>query len=155
MSSVPRLLVNNTGSDATGTDVYPQPGAPLEVWCWTERDEASLRTWRVNNNNDILPTVTEPTDEDVFILNAPGMEHIKILKFRSYNHSQAGRYICVINLRIMNSFKFVTLPIFIGENAGHTYYTLIKSIRMDDRTVHNVIYIILQITHPLLQAYPR
>ena len=117
MSSVPHLLVNNTGSDATGTDVYPQPGAPLEVWCRTERDEANFRTWRVNNTNGILPIATEPTDEDVFILNAPGRGYVKILKFRSYNHSQAGRYICIINLRIMNGFKFVSLPIFIGENA--------------------------------------
>ena len=114
MSSVPRLLVNNNGSDATGTDVYPQPGAPLEVWCWTEEGEAVFRTWYANG---VLPTATEPTDEDVFILNAPGMEHIKILKFASYNYSQAGRYICVINLRTMNGLKYVTLPIFIGENA--------------------------------------
>ena len=41
VSTVPHLLViqNNTGSNATGTDVFPQPGAPLEVWCWTEVDE--------------------------------------------------------------------------------------------------------------------
>ena len=98
MSSVPRLLVNNTGSDATGTDVYPQLGSPLEVWCWTEQDEASFRTWRADNTIGILPTATEPTDEDVFILNTPGRRYVKILKFRSYNHSQAGRYICIINL---------------------------------------------------------
>ena len=114
MSSVPRLLVNNTGSDATGTDVYPQPGAPLEVWCWTDRGEAVFKTWR---SNDLLPIATEPNNGDVLVLNAPGMEHIKILKFASYNYSQAGRYICVINLRTMNGLKYVTLPIFIGENA--------------------------------------
>ena len=116
MSSVPRLLVNNTGSDATGTDVYPQPGAPLEVWCRTEQDEANGWLWYDPTNTWLRPT-TEPTDEDVFIVNAPEMEHIKILKFRSYNYSQAGRYYCVINLRTMNGFTFVTLPIFIGENV--------------------------------------
>ena len=114
MSSVPHLLVNNTGSDATGTDVYPQSGASLEIWCWTDRDEAFFRTWHANG---ILPNATVPRVGDVFVLNALGMEHIKILKFASYNYSQAGRYICVINLKTMNGLKYVTLPIFIGENA--------------------------------------
>ena len=106
--------MNNTGSDATGTDVYPQLGAPLEVWCRTERDEAVFRAWR---GNGILSNATVPRNGDVLVLNALGMEHIKILKFRSYHYSQAGRYICVINLRTMNGLKYVSLPIFIGENA--------------------------------------
>ena len=114
MSSVPHLLVNNTGSDATGTDVYPQPGASLEVWCWTEQDEAKNRWWFANDTL-LRPTDAEPTDEDVYVLNAPGMRYVKILKFRSYSHSQAGRYYCYVNFKIMRGHA--TLPIFIGENA--------------------------------------
>ena len=112
MSSVPYLLVNNSGSNATGTDVYPQPGAPLEVWCWTEQDEAKNRRWYNPSSTRLLPT-TEPTNEDVYVLNAPGRGHVKILKFRSYQHSQAGRYYCSISLINVNSPPVVQ-PIHIG-----------------------------------------
>ena len=106
MSSVPHLLVNNTGSNATGTDVYPQPGAPLEVWCWTEKNESNSRRWYNPSRTWLRPT-TEPTDKDVYVLNAPGREHVKILKFRSYQHSQAGRYYCSISLINVNSRQVV------------------------------------------------
>ena len=112
MSSVPRLLVNNTGSNATGTDVYPQPGAPLEVWCLTEQDEAKSRRW-YNPSRTWLQPMTETTDEDVYVLNAPGKGHVKILKFRSYQPSQAGRYYCSISLKNVNS-RQVVQPIHIG-----------------------------------------
>ena len=116
MSSVPHLLVNNTGSDATGTDVYPQRGAPLDIWCLTENDETNPRLWYDPSNTLLQPT-SEPTDEDVYVLNAPGRGFVKILKFRSYNQSQAGRYDCAVNLKIMNRNRPVKFPIFIGENA--------------------------------------
>ena len=115
MSSVPRLLVNNTGSDATGTVVSPQPGAPLEVWCWTEWDESNNRKW-INPNNIFLRPTTETTDKDVYVMNAPGMKYIKILKFRSYQYSQAGRYDCNVRLINVNPSQVVSLSIFIGMN---------------------------------------
>ena len=117
MSSVPRLLVNSTGSDATGTDVYPQPGAPLEVWCWTEQDEANGRLWYDPNNTWLRPTDTEPTDEDVYVLNAPGRRYVKILKFKSYQHSQAGRYYCFVTLINVNPHQAVNRSIYIGMNV--------------------------------------
>ena len=118
MSSVPRLLVNNTGSDATGTDVYPQLGAPLEVWCWTEKNESNNRRWYDPNKIWLQPT-TEPTDKDVYVLNAPVMRHVKILKFRSYQHSQAGRYYCNVTLINVPPPKVIFVSIYIGMNAYH------------------------------------
>ena len=118
VSSVPRLLVNNTGSDATGSDVHPQPGAPLEVWCWTERDESNFRYWHDPSGSRLRPT-TAPTDEDVYVLNAPGLRYVKILKFKSYQHSQAGRYDC--NVKLINSRQVVSLSVYIGM-ALHTRY---------------------------------
>ena len=117
MSSVPRLLVNNNGSDATGTDVHPQPGAPLEVWCLTEQDESNNRRWYDPNNTWLRPTDTEPTDEDVYVLNAPEKRYVKILKFRSYSHSQAGRYYCSVNLKNVNPHQVVNRSIYIGMTA--------------------------------------
>ena len=115
MSSVPHLLVNNTGSDATGTDVYPQPGAPLEVWCWTEKNESSSRLWH-NSSGRVTQyeNDTDATNEDVYVLKYPNMTHIKILTFRSYQHSQAGRYECNISLTEVDPHHHVSLSIFIG-----------------------------------------
>ena len=111
MSSVPRILVNNTGSDATGTDVYQQPGAPLEVWCWTEADETDNRRWFDPNNTWLRPT-TEPPDEDVYVLNAPGMRYVG-----SYQHSQAGRYDCNVTGINVNPHQVVFRSLYIGMNV--------------------------------------
>ena len=108
--------MNNTGSDATGTDVYPQTGAPLEVWCWTERDETNNRRW-FDPNNTWLRQTTEPTDEDVYVLNAPGMRYVKILKFRSYQPSQAGRYDCNITAINVYPRQVVFRSLYIGMNV--------------------------------------
>ena len=110
VSSLPRILVNNTGSDATGTVVSPQLRAPLEVWCWTEGDESNSRKWYDPNNTRLRPTA----DENVYVMNAPGSRHVKILKFRSYQHSQAGRYSCNVRLINVNPHRVVSLSIFIG-----------------------------------------
>ena len=115
VSSVPRLLVNNNGSDATGTVVYPQLGAPLEVWCLTEWDESNNRKWYDPNNTRLRQT-TEPTDRDVYVLTAPGRRYVKILKFRSYQHSQAGRYSCNVRLINVDPHRVVSLSVFIGMN---------------------------------------
>ena len=113
VSSVPRLLVNNTGSDATGTDVYPQLGAPLEVWCWTEEDESNNRRWYDPNNTWLRPT-NESTGEDVYVMNAPERRYVKILTFRSYQHSQAGRYDCNVTLMNAPPPQVVSVSIYIG-----------------------------------------
>ena len=134
MSSVPHLLVNNTGFDATGTDVYPQPGAPLEVWCWTEEDESNARLWHDPNNTWLRPTDTEPTDEDVYVLNDSEMRYVKILKFRSYQHSQAGKYYCNVTLIRVTPIHVVSLPIFIGM-ALHKRYFIIECTTMGQQTV--------------------
>ena len=118
MSSVPRLLVNNTGSDATGTDVYPQPGAPLEVLCWTEKNESKNRRWYDPNDTWLRPT-DEPPEEDVYVLNAPGRSYVKILTFRSYQHSQAGRYYCNVRLINVNPPQVISISIYIGMNTYH------------------------------------
>ena len=117
MSSVPRLLVNNTGSDATGTDVYPQPGTPLEVWCWTEQDEATSRLWYNSRGQVAQYNSDADANEDVYVLKYPNRTYIKILKFRSYQHSQAGRYYCNFTLANVNPSQVVSLPIYIGMNV--------------------------------------
>ena len=113
MSSVPRLLVNNTGSDATGTDVYPQHGAPLEVWCWTENDPTTTSRLWYNSGGKVkqYATDSDATNEDVYAIRYSNITYIKILKFRSYNYSQAGRHDCKITFEVADT---EVLSIYIG-----------------------------------------
>jgi hypothetical protein len=112
-SSVPSLLVNNTGSNATGTVVIPEVGSPLEVWCWTEKEEASNRQWHHENGTRFLQySLDNATNASVYVLKYTNMTFIKILKFRSYQTSQTGRYDCRIVLK--PSAVMISLPICIG-----------------------------------------
>ena len=131
MSSVPRLLVNNTGSDATGTDVYPQPGAPLEVWCWTEENEATSRLWHNSHGQVAQYNNDADANEDVYVLKYPNKTYIKILKFRSYQHSQTGtsRYYCNV---ILTSSQVVSLPIYIGMNVIKAIVMIIYIVVVDN-----------------------
>ena len=129
VSSVPHLLVNNTGSDATGTDVYPQPGAPLEVWCWTEEDEATSRLWHNSRGRVTQYNNDADATEDVYVLKYPTKTYIKILKFRSYQHSQTGRYYCIVTL---TSSQVVSLPIYIGMNVIKAIVMIIYIVVVDN-----------------------
>ena len=61
----------------------------------------------------------------MYVLNAPGRSYVKILKFRSYQHSQAGRYYCNVTLISENPGRVVSLAIFIGM-ALHKRYLFIE-----------------------------
>ena len=116
VSSVPQLLVNNAGSDAGGTVVSPEAGSSLEVWCWTEQNEASSRVWRYANGTQIDQYSDDnATSASVYVLKYSEMTFVKILKFRSYQAAQAGRYDCRIGLT--DPGTIISLPIYIGMNV--------------------------------------
>jgi hypothetical protein len=113
VSSVPRLLVNNAGSDASGTVLSPQVGSSLAVWCWTEQNEATNRQWLYRNGTQIAQFSDDSaTSASVYVLKYAEMKFVKILNFRSYQTSQAGRYDCRIVLT--DPGTTISLPIYIG-----------------------------------------
>ena len=117
--------MNNAGSDASGTVLSSQVGSPLAVWCWTEQNEATNRQWLYRNGTQIAQVSDDSaTSASVYVLKFAGMTFVKILKFRNYQTSQAGRYDCRIVLT--DPGTTISLPIYIGnkENSFLVYTSI-------------------------------